>query len=179
MGTWWFYGRVCAGELDVLAPVIAVEEMTPWSGKLEGFMRRMCVDHRGGMWPHGIWLPTDWTKWYGLGFVYTVAIGVFAIALPEEVFHRGYLMSALEQRWKPKLKILGTPFGLAAVVSSAIFALGHLVGMAQTARLGTFFPALVFAFLWRRSGSLWAPALFHVASNLLMDLLLASTFPGR
>jgi membrane protease YdiL (CAAX protease family) len=35
----------------------------------------------------------------------------------------------------------------------------------------------VFAWLWRRSDSLWAPALFHVGSNLLMDVLLASTFP--
>jgi len=57
-------------------------------------------------------------------------------------------------------------------------AIGHLVGMAQAARLATFFPALVFAWLWRRSGSLWAPALFHTAANLLMDLLLASTFPA-
>jgi membrane protease YdiL (CAAX protease family) len=48
--------------------------------------------------------------------------------------------------------------------------------MAQAARLATFFPALVFAWLWRRSGSLWAPALFHTAANLLMDLLLESTF---
>ena len=62
------------------------------------------------------------------------------------------------------------------MVSSLLFAIGHLVGMAQAARLATFFPALVFAWLWRRSGSLWAPALFHTAANLLMDLLLESTF---
>jgi len=87
-------------------------------------------------------------------------------------------MSALEGRWPAKRTLFGVPFGLAAVLSSLIFALGHLVGMAQSARLATFFPALVFAWLWRRSGSLWAPALFHTASNLLMDVLLASTFPS-
>ena len=49
--------------------------------------------------------------------------------------------------------------------------------MAEVARLATFFPALVFSWLWRRSNTLWAPALFHAASNLLMAVLLASTFP--
>ena len=42
--------------------------------------------------------------------------------------------------------------------------------------IGFAISALVFAWLWRRSGSLWAPALFHMAANLLMELLLASTF---
>ena len=50
-------------------------------------------------------------------------------------------------------------------------------GMAEVARLATFFPSLLFSWLWRGSGSLWAPALFHAASNLLMAVLLASTFP--
>ena len=68
---------------------------------------------------------------------------------------------------------------MVSVVSSLLFALGHLVTIPSTDRLATFFPALVFAWLWRRSGSLWAPALFHVASNLLMDVLLASTLPLR
>jgi membrane protease YdiL (CAAX protease family) len=94
---------------------------------------------------------------------------LFAVALAEEVFHRGYLMSALEDLWPPRRSVLGAKVGLAAVVSSLLFAFGHLVGMAQAARLATFFPALVFAWLWRRSGSLWAPALFHTAANLFFD----------
>jgi membrane protease YdiL (CAAX protease family) len=88
-------------------------------------------------------------------------------------------MSALELRWPPTRKLFGVPFGWAAIISSVLFALGHLVANPSTARLATFFPALVFAWLWRRSDSLWAPALFHVASNLLMDVLLASTFAPR
>ena len=175
--TWWFYWRVCQGDLSMLSPVLAVEAWTPADGSLERFLGRQCRSHPGGFWPRGVYVPAAWVSYYGLGFVQAVAVGLFAIALPEEVFHRGYLMGALEQRWPPKRKLFGVPFGLAAVLSSVLFALGHLVTAPNTARLATFFPALVFAWLWRRSDSLWAPALFHVASNLLMDVLLASTFP--
>jgi membrane protease YdiL (CAAX protease family) len=177
--TWWFYAQVCAGDLTLLTPVLAIEAWTPAAGSLERFLGQQCRAHPGGFWPRGFYFPAVWISNYGLGFLQAVAIGLFAIALPEEVFHRGYLMSALEQRWPPKHRLFGVPFGWGAVLSSVLFALGHLVASPNTARLATFFPALVFAWLWRRSNSLWAPALFHVASNLLMDVLLASTFPHR
>lgn len=173
---WGFYAEVCAGDLWPVAPVLWVEGHTPWAGGLEHYLARLCRGHDHTFFPEALRLPAAWTAYYGLGFVYEVAVGLFAVALAEEVFHRGYLMSALEERWPPRRRVLGVPFGRAAVLSSLLFAVGHLVGMAQSARLATFFPALVFAWLWRRSGSLWAPALFHTASNLLMDLLLASTF---
>jgi len=176
--TWAFYAPVCDGDMRALAPVFAVEELTPYEGSLAKFLVRQCRSHPGGFWPQGLYVPAEWVQYWGLGFVEAVAVGLFAIALPEEVFHRGYLMSALEQRWPPTRTVFGVPFGWAALLSSALFALGHLVTMPNTARLATFFPALVFAWLWRRSDSLWAPALFHVAANLLMDVLLASTFPS-
>ena len=177
--TWAFYWQVCHGDLTALSPVLAVERLTPADGSLAKFLARQCRRYPGEFWPRGLYVPMAWVELYGLGFLEAVAVGLFAIALPEEVFHRGYLMSALEQRWPPTRKLFGVPFGWAAILSSALFALGHLVANPSTARLATFFPALVFAWLWRRSDSLWAPALFHVASNLLMDVLLASTFPPR
>lgn len=173
---WWFYHQVCAGDLRVLAPVLWLEQWTPWAGGLEHYLERLCRGHAGGFWPAGLRLPATWTAYGGLGFVFQAVEGLFAVALAEEVFHRGYLMSALEERFPPRRRVLGARLGLAAVLSSLLFALGHLVSMAQAARLATFFPALVFAWLWRRSGTLWAPALFHMSANLLMELLLASTF---
>ncbi len=173
----WFYSHVCAGEVSVLSPVLWVEGRTPFGGGLERYLHRLCGPYEGGFWPESIRIPADWLRWYGLGILYQIALEVFVVALPEEVFHRGYLMSALEERWPARRRVLGVPFGLAAVLSSLIFAVGHLVGMAELARLATFFPALLFAWLWRRGGSLWAPALFHAASNLLMAGLIASTFP--
>ena len=172
----WFYSRICPGDLTVLSPVLLVEGLTPWAGGLEDYLQRLCRSHAGGFLPDGLRVPADWLAYGGLGFVLAVAVELFAIALPEEVFHRGYLMSALEELWPPRRRILGAKIGLAAVVASVLFAVGHLVGMAEAARLATFFPALVFSWLWRRSGSLWAPALFHAASNLLMAVLMESTF---
>jgi membrane protease YdiL (CAAX protease family) len=173
----WFYARVCPGDTAVLAPVLALEHLTPWAGGLERYLERLCRPHNLTFWPDAVRLPGEWMTYGGLGVVLAIAIELFAIALPEEVFHRGYLMSALEEVWPPKHSILGARIGLAAVVASLLFAVGHLVGMAEAARLATFFPALLFSWLWRRSGSLWAPALFHTASNLLMAVLIATTFP--
>ena len=176
-GFFWFYARVCVGNLSVLAPLLAILDLTPAAGTLEDYLVRLCRTHNEGFWPVSWEMPAAWLEYAGAGTLLAAAIEVFAIALPEEVFHRGYLMSALEERFPPKRRIFGAPLGLAAVLASLMFALGHLVGMAEVARLATFFPALVFSWLWRKSGSLWAPALFHAASNLLMAVLLASTFP--
>lgn len=177
LGFLWFYGQVCAGDLSILTPVTGLESLTPWEGGLDKYLAGLCRRYEAGFWPSAWALPAAWLQWGGLGILLAIAIEVFAIAMPEEVFHRGYLMSALEERWVPRAKILGVPLGLGAVLASLMFAVGHLVGMAEVARLATFFPALVFSWLFRRSGSLWAPALFHAASNLLMAVLLASTFP--
>jgi membrane protease YdiL (CAAX protease family) len=178
VGFFWFYSRVCADDLRILSPILWVESATPWAGGLEDYLTRLCRSHNGAFWPSQWRLPPEWLEYGGLAIVAAVAVEVFAVALPEEVFHRGYLMSVLEEVFPPRVRVFAVPFGLAAVLSSSMFAVGHLVGMAEAARLATFFPALLFAWLWRKSNSLWAPALFHAASNLLMAVLLASTFPN-
>ena len=174
--TWWFYLQVCSGERSVLAPIFATESLTPLAGRLSGMLGALCANHDGYLLPQGLSLPASWTRWHGLGFCERVASGLFAVALPEELFHRGYLMTTFE-RWKPaRFRIFGVPFGSAAILSSAIFAAGHLVSLHQTSRLATFVPALAFAWLWRKTGTLWAPALYHLGCNLLMELLMATTF---
>lgn len=176
LGFFWFYSRVCAGDLTILSPVLWFEGFTPAAGGLERYLVKLCRGYTGDPLPTVVRLPAEWLAWGGLGALLAIAIEVFAIALPEEVFHRGFLMSALEERLPPRRRVLGARIGLGAVLASLIFALGHLIGMAELARLATFFPSLLFSYLWRRSGSLWAPALFHAAANLLMAVLLASTF---
>lgn len=184
LGFMWFYAEVCGGRLGVLSPVLWAESLTPAAGGLEQYLGRFCKTYFGagsddaGLFPPALRLPDSWIAYAYLGILLEVAKELFTIALPEEVFHRGYLMSALEEKWPPGRRILGAPLGFAAVLASLVFAIGHLVGELALARLATFFPSLVFSWLWRRSGSLWAPALFHAASNLLMSVLLASTF-GR
>jgi membrane protease YdiL (CAAX protease family) len=51
---------------------------------------------------------------------------LLVIALPEEAFYRGYLQSALDEVWKPRWRVLGAELGPGLIVTSALFALGHL-----------------------------------------------------
>ncbi|MEE9384398.1 MAG: MrtZ family glutamic-type intramembrane protease [Nannocystaceae bacterium] len=177
LGTLAFYWRVCQHDLTVLAPVLWVEQLTPGDGNLEAFLGRLCQGHGASFWGK-LGVPASWLAYGGFGFLNELLVALFVAALPEEMFHRGYLMSALERHWVPKRRLLGVPFGVAALLSTLIFAVGHLVGEARTDRLATFFPGLLFAWLWRRTGSVWAPTLVHAASNLLMQWVLAVVFSG-
>jgi len=98
------------------------------------------------------------------------------VAIPEELFFRGYLMARLERRWKPTRTVLGVPVGLALVVSSALFAVGHILVVPNPQRLAVFFPALVFGWMRARTGSIAAGACFHALCNLVADVLHTSFF---
>lgn len=96
---------------------------------------------------------------------------VFAIALPEEVFYRGYLQSALDRAWPPRVTILGARVGVGLLLASAIFALGHVLTTPNPTRLAVFFPALVFGWLRVRTQGMGAPILFHAVCNLFSATL--------
>jgi hypothetical protein len=98
------------------------------------------------------------------------------VAIPEEVFFRGYLMERLEQVWPPTKNLFGAKVGWALVVSSALFALGHLLVIPNPQRLAVFFPALVFGWMRARTGSIAAGATFHALCNVVSDVLHTSYF---
>ncbi len=78
------------------------------------------------------------------------------IALPEEVFFRGYLYDAFEERkWEPVL------------ASSLLFAAGHLVIHASWYRALTIFPGLLLGGARKFSGNIYVPILLHLLFNLL------------
>ena len=99
---------------------------------------------------------------------------LLVIALPEEAFYRGYLMTALDDAWGTRWKIAGAHLGWGWVASSALFALGHLLTEPNPERLAVFFPALLFGWLRARTGGVGAPALFHAACNLFSATLARS-----
>lgn len=105
--------------------------------------------------------------------------GNAAVALSEEYFYRGYLTLRLEERFPPRRRVLGAPIGLAAVLAAALFAAGHLLVPAPW-RLAVFFPALIFAWLRARTGSVVAAAICHFAFNLFLLALEGAAFgsPG-
>lgn len=89
----------------------------------------------------------------------------FLIALPEELFYRGFLETRLERVWPTKTTFLGLPLGRTVFIASALFALGHFLGEYNPARLGPFFPAFVFSMLVRRSRSISGSVMYHGLSN--------------
>jgi membrane protease YdiL (CAAX protease family) len=99
---------------------------------------------------------------------------LLAIALPEEAFYRGYLQSALDDAWPARVRVLGAEVGPAILVTSALFALGHVATEFHPNRLGVFFPSLLFGWLRARTGGIGACVLFHAFCNLFADYIAKS-----
>lgn len=91
---------------------------------------------------------------------------LLVIALPEEMFYRGYLQSALASWDRARLRVFGTEVGLSLLLSSVIFALGHVLSTPHPSRLAVFFPSLLFGWLRARSGGIGSSVLYHAACNL-------------
>jgi membrane protease YdiL (CAAX protease family) len=124
-----------------------------------------------------LWWHVEHFRPAPLGPVLNDALGqLLVIALPEEAFYRGYLQTSLERDLGSarSVSIFGTRVGLGVVVTSAIFALGHLLTELSPARLAVFFPALIFGFLRARTGGIGAALLFHAMCNLFAAYLLRS-----
>jgi membrane protease YdiL (CAAX protease family) len=115
---------------------------------------------------HPTWgLPPDWAL---------VALGqLLVVAIPEELFFRGYLMTRLEEALPGgrRLRLWGVDFGRGTLLGCALFALGHLAVTFEPATLATFVPALAFSWLFGRTRSVVAGALFHAACNVTVDVL--------
>jgi membrane protease YdiL (CAAX protease family) len=97
-----------------------------------------------------------------------VFVQVVVVALPEELFFRGLIHELCERALPPKKKILGGGIGWALVLSSAIFALGHLTVTFDPRRLAVFFPGLVFGWMRSSTGSILAGVIAHTASNVFI-----------
>jgi len=105
----------------------------------------------------------SWAWW-----LWILASQVILIALPEEVFYRGWLQPRLRRVWPGGLKVLGVPVGPAILITSVLFALGHVVTIPAAFRLAVFFPSLLFGWLRDRTDHLAGPVALHVLSNLAM-----------
>jgi len=153
LGFFLYYGTVCTrlGSLRVWAEAMA--PLCPhWQG-LAGFHLRF---------PDGFWV--------------LLLSQILVVAVPEEIFFRGYLMSRFEERWPSRARLLGVAVGWPLVVSSVLFAAGHFLVDLAPARLAVFFPALVFGWMRSRSGSVAPAALFHALCNVLSETLHDSAF---
>ncbi len=100
-----------------------------------------------------------------------VAYHLFFVAVPEELFYRGYVQSRLDEVWPARWQVFGALVGPGLLISSLIFALGHSVVLAQWWHPAIFFPSLVFGWLRARTGGVMAGAFFHAASNIGVNVL--------
>jgi membrane protease YdiL (CAAX protease family) len=113
------------------------------------------------------WQPEGAFHFRSVSRVAADALGqMLVVALPEEVFYRGYLQTALDNAWKPRVKFLGGAFSPGILVTSALFALGHVLTEPHPSRLAVFFPSLLFGWLRSRTGGVGASIGFHAMSNL-------------
>jgi uncharacterized protein len=99
------------------------------------------------------------------------AVQLVVVALPEELFFRGMLLTLLERRFPARRELAGVHVGWALVLTSLAFAVVHLPREGDPRALATFFPGLVFGWLRLRTKSLLAPTIAHAGSNILIRIL--------
>lgn len=101
---------------------------------------------------------------------------VIVVALPEELFFRGFILGRLEEAWPAARRVLGGGVGRALVLSALLFALGHVLVDGNPRRLAVFFPGLLFGWLRSATGSIVAGTVVHAASNLYIEALQRTFF---
>jgi hypothetical protein len=98
---------------------------------------------------------------------YTLLIlQLFFVALPEEVFFRGYLQEKIGNNLRGVL-IVSLLFAIAHFV--AICLGGGYSGINCIKTLLTFFPSIVMGYMYAKSGTLWGNIIFHFLSNVVYE----------
>jgi membrane protease YdiL (CAAX protease family) len=96
-----------------------------------------------------------------------------AVAVPEEVFFRGYLQTNLDRIAGRGRRLFGAQVGPGLWIQAAVFGLCHLfTGDWSRVRVAAF--GLLAGWLRARSGSVAAPILYHAAANVWYATLEAS-----
>jgi CAAX protease family protein len=116
--------------------------------------------------PRGPFVPAPLPAWGD-----DVLGQLLVIALPEEAFYRGYLQTALDDAWRPRWRVLGAFVGPGLLLSSTLFAIGHVLTQVHPNRLAVFFPALLFGWLRARTGGIGASIVLHALCNLFASYL--------
>jgi hypothetical protein len=100
-----------------------------------------------------------------------VAYHLFFVAIPEEMFYRGYLQSRLDEVFSPRWRILGAQVGPGLLVTSGLFALGHSFVVVQWWHVFIVVPSLAFGWMRARTGGIVAGAFFHAWCNVAVSTL--------
>ncbi len=162
-------GLVLPGRLDIGRALRSAAQALGWAA---AFAAALFVPFYFGW--RAFWRPHGSFALHGqpLDALNEVFGQLVIIALPEEAFYRGYLQSRLEEALpRPRLRVCGASLGPAILLTSVIFALGHLATIREPARLAVFFPSLVFGFLRKRTKGVGAGIAFHALCNIVSEVL--------
>jgi membrane protease YdiL (CAAX protease family) len=85
---------------------------------------------------------------------------LFLVALPEEVFFRGYLYDAFEESGRDPV-----------LPTALLFAAAHVAIFPSAFRALTFFPGLLLGMGRKASGNIYVPVLAHFLFNLYPSLI--------
>lgn len=110
-----------------------------------------------------------WTWPQSLGTL--VLTHVFFVAIPEEMFYRGYMQSRFDEVFPPRWNVLGTTVGPGLLLTCVLFAFGHSIVLVQWWHVFIVVPSLAFGWLRARTGDVIAGALFHAWCNVTVAVL--------
>lgn len=100
-----------------------------------------------------------------------VAYHLFYVAIPEEMFYRGYLQSRLDEILPPRWTVLGTKVGPGLLATCVLFAFGHSIVILQWWHVFIVVPSVVFGWLRARTNGVVAGAFFHAWCNVTVATL--------
>jgi len=96
---------------------------------------------------------------------------LFFVAIPEELFYRGYLQTRLDEAFVGRARVLGAMVGPGLILATLLFAFGHTIVVFRPWHAAIIFPGLAFAWLRARTGEVMAGAFFHAWCNVLVTAL--------
>ncbi|MEM6928528.1 MAG: CPBP family intramembrane glutamic endopeptidase [Myxococcota bacterium] len=96
---------------------------------------------------------------------------LFFVAIPEEIFYRGYLQTRLDEVFEPTWSVFGAKLGWGFVITCVLFAFGHSIVLFQWWHVFIIVPSLVFGWMRSRSGGFLAGAVFHAFCNVGVQIL--------
>jgi len=96
---------------------------------------------------------------------------LFFVAIPEEMFYRGYMMSRFDELFTPRWRVFGTLVGPGLLVTCVLFAFGHSIVQVQWWHFAIIVPSLAFGWLRARTDNIIAGAMFHAWCNITVAFL--------
>jgi membrane protease YdiL (CAAX protease family) len=105
-----------------------------------------------------------------------VGYHLFFVAIPEEMFYRGYMQSRFDEAYPPAVAVWPSRLGRVLLgpgllITCVLFAFGHSIVQVQWWHFAIIFPSLVFGWLRTKTDNIIAGAFFHAWCNITVAFL--------